>query len=99
MKRDNGGAITLTSSPLLSKTLLLDVPALQRILQAGPVQLALNNFMLGFSYKPAPSKLLAVLAAQCNEMIQAQSSVNTLIESQNHRMVGVGRDLCGSSSF
>jgi len=23
---------------------------------------------------------------------------NTITESQNHRMVGVGRDLCGSSS-
>jgi len=27
-----------------------------------------------------------------------KKSVNTVTESQNHRMVGVGRDLCGSSS-
>jgi len=28
----------------------------------------------------------------------ASASLRNVVESQNHRMVGVGRDLCGSSS-
>jgi len=41
---------------------------------------------------------LPILGAQSAGSDEGTSIVDRITESQNHRMFGVGRDLCGSSS-
>jgi len=50
---------------------------------------------------PVPAFGLCELGAVARELAgedQGKKFVEYLTESQNHRIVGVGRDLCGSSS-
>lgn len=55
MRGGNRETVTLTSSPLLSKTLLLELPALQRSLEAGPARVALNSFVMGLVMTQLPA--------------------------------------------